>query len=94
MIKIISYVKLLQKCNMLENIKDTLETDNAILRAHNNQLTKEKRTLKDEVKELHYEIGNLKMKERANANKRRELSRELREARKTIKNMEGGNGKK
>jgi len=73
MIKIISYVKLLQKCNMLENAKDTLEIENAHLRASLNQANHENKELKKELKEC--------------AEKRREKARDLRIANRVIKEL-------
>lgn len=73
MIKIISYVKLLQKCNMLENVKDTLEIENAHLRASLNQANHENKELKKELKEC--------------AEKRREKARDLRIANRVIKEL-------
>lgn len=73
MLKIISYAKLLIERNTLENKVDTLETENAHLRASLNQANHENKELKKELKEC--------------AEKRREKARDLRIANRVIKEL-------
>lgn len=71
--KIFNYAKLLMERNTLENKVDTLETENAHLRASLNQANHENKELKKELKEC--------------AEKRREKARELRIANRVIKEL-------
>lgn len=73
MSKIISYAKLLIERNTLENKVDTLETENAHLRANLNQANHENKELKKQNKEI--------------MEKRREKARELRTANRVIKEL-------
>lgn len=71
--KIFNYAKLLIEHNTLENKVDTLETENAHLRASLNQANHENKELKKELKEC--------------AEKRREKARDLRIANRVIKEL-------
>lgn len=71
--KIFNYAKLLMERNTLENKVDTLETENAHLRASLNQANHENKELKKELKEC--------------AEKRREKARDLRIANRVIKEL-------
>lgn len=72
--KIFNYAKLLIERNTLENKVDTLETENAHLRASLNQANHENKELKKELKEC--------------AEKRREKARDLRIANRVIKELQ------
>lgn len=74
--KIFNYAKLLIERNTLENKVDTLETENAHLRANLNQANHENKELKKQNKEI--------------MEKRREKARELRTANRVIKELRNG----